>query len=283
MNPEEIIKDCGITITGYQPVSGGDINEAFCLAGKQNNYFLKINRHSRHPRMFETEARGLQILRSQTLLNVPQVIRYGMVNDYQYLLLEWLEKGKPQNDCMEKFGAGLALMHQQHQSYFGLDEDNYIGSLPQQNTPRDKWGSFYSENRIIPLVRQLFDSGKFTQMDLMLSEQVCRNLDNLFPQEPPALLHGDLWSGNYMITSSGYAAMYDPSVYYGHREMDIGMTRLFGGFDNRFYEGYHKNYPLLPGWEGRLPLSQLYPLLVHAVLFGGHYIRNAGEIIRQFS
>ena len=103
------------------------------------------------------------------------------------------------------------------------------------------------------------------------------------PIEPPSFLHGDLWSGNYMITSSGYATIFDPAVYFWHREMDIGMTKLFGGFDHRFYEAYNEAYPLEKGWEKRLPITQLYPLLVHAVLFGGHYISNVKDIVKQFT
>ena len=104
-----------------------------------------------------------------------------------------------------------------------------------------------------------------------------------FPIEPPALLHGDLWSGNFLISSNGQAAIYDPAVYYGHREMDIGMTKLFGGFDQRFYDAYNATYPLEKDWEKRLQVTQLYPLLVHAVLFGGHYISQVREIIKQFA
>ena len=115
-----------------------------------------------------------------------------------------------------------------------------------------------------------------------MAETFCKQLNHLFPSEPPSLLHGDLWSGNYMISSAGYAAIYDPAVYFGHREMDIGMTKLFGGFEQRFYSAYQEAYPMEKNWMQRLPLTQLYPLLVHAVLFGGHYVSSSREIIIQF-
>jgi len=111
---------------------------------------------------------------------------------------------------------------------------------------------------------------------------VCKKSEFLFPEEPPALLHGDLWSGNFKITTEGEATIFDPAVYYGHREMDIGMTLLFGGFDQRFYEAYHEIYPLEKDWKQRIPLTQLYPLLVHALLFGGHYVESVRRIMKNY-
>jgi fructosamine-3-kinase len=196
--------------------------------------------------------------------------------------LEWLEKGAPKKDMWENFGRGLAIMHKQPQEYFGSNENNYIGSLDQNNDPHKEWHSFYTECRIKPLVKKLFDTGIFSSTDIRDADLLCNSLKTILPIEPPSFLHGDLWAGNYMITSSGYAAIFDPAVYFGHREMDIGMTRLFGGFDQRFYEAYHETYPLEKEWEKRLPITQLYPLLVHAVLFGGHYISEVKHIFSAF-
>jgi fructosamine-3-kinase len=173
-------------------------------------------------------------------------------------------------------------MHKQPQEYFGLNEDNYIGSLDQNNDQYSEWYSFYTECRIKPLVKKLFDTGDFSATDIRDADLLCNSLKTILPIEPPSFLHGDLWAGNYMIISSGYAAIFDPAVYFGHREMDIGMTRLFGGFDQRFYEAYNEAYPLEKGWEKRLPITQLYPLLVHAVLFGGHYISDVKHIFSAF-
>jgi fructosamine-3-kinase len=244
---------------------------------------LKLNDDARYPDMFKREAEGLNALRDNSTILVPHVIKNGAVNGQQYLLLEWMEKGKPAKDCREKFGAALAAMHQKEQAYFGFPSDNYIGSLPQQNTRHDTWHLFYANCRILPLAKILFNNGSFDKPHMKSTEQLCNRFSELFPAELPALLHGDLWGGNYMITSSGYAAIYDPAVYYGHREMDIGMTKLFGGFDQQFYQSYQAIYPLESGWQQRLPLAQLYPLLVHAVLFGGHYISSAAATIKQFA
>jgi protein-ribulosamine 3-kinase len=281
MSLQLILDDCGITITRYEPVHGGDINRSFCLYGPDARYFLKVNDASRYPRMFEKEANGLNALQQSGSLTIPAVIKAGIVDQQQYLLLEWIDRGTATPRCWEKFGVALASMHQQQQTKFGWKEDNYIGSLPQRNTPYSSWAEFYRECRIMPLVTRLAEEGSFDKNDVDAAISLCNKFDQLFPAEPPSLLHGDLWSGNYMITSNGEAAVFDPAIYCGHREMDLGMTRLFGGFDERFYSAYNKIYPLEKDWETRLPLTQLYPLLVHAVLFDGHYISNARSIIRD--
>ena len=279
---QNIFKECGLTVQSYERVHGGDINTSYCLFTPTEKYFLKVNNKDIYPLMFEREASGLDKLSEYCKLKIPEVIKQGNCNDQQYLLLEWLEKGPPKKDMWENFGTGLAMMHKQPQEYFGLNEDNYIGSLNQKNDPHDEWHSFYTECRIKPLVKKLFDAGNFSATDIRDADLFNNNFKAILPIEPPSFLHGDLWAGNYMITSSGYAAIFDPAVYCGHREMDIGMTILFGGFDRQFYEAYNETYPLEIGWEKRLPLTQLYPLLVHAVLFGGHYVSNVREIIKQF-
>ena len=279
---QNIFKDCDLNVQQYERMHGGDINSSYSLFTSIGKCFLKLNDKNRYPLMFTREANGLDKLRELCTLKIPQVIKQGSCNDQQYLLLEWMEKGAPKKDMWENFGRGLAMMHKQPQEYFGLDEDNYIGSLNQNNNRHNEWDSFYSECRIMPLVKELFEAGSFSSTNIKDAEFFCSLLKNIFPSEPPSLVHGDLWAGNYMISSSGYAAIFDPAVYFGHREMDIGMTKLFGGFDRQFYEAYNEAYPLEKGWEKRLSITQLYPLLVHAVLFGGHYISEVKHIFSAF-
>lgn len=279
---QDIISQCGLSVQRFERVSGGDINDAYCVYTKTGRYFLKLNDKDHYPAMFEKEARGLELLNKHSSLRVPSVISSGQGAGRQYLLLEWLEKGPPQRNMWEQFGAALAMMHKQPQEYFGLNEDNYIGSLKQVNDRHNDWPAFYSQCRIMPLVRILHDQGVYSKKDVAGAETFCHQISNIFPQEPAALLHGDLWAGNYLIHSAGYAAIYDPAVYFGHREMDIGMTRLFGGFDQRFYAAYDAIYPLEKDWGQRLPLTQLYPLLVHAVLFGGHYVSTTIHMLAAF-
>ncbi|MCW3091171.1 MAG: hypothetical protein JWP81_2240 [Ferruginibacter sp.] len=276
---QSIIADCGLTVSRYEAVHGGDINRAYCLYTATGKYFLKVNDHQRYPDMFVKEAAGLLALSENSSLTVPQVIKSGTVHNEQYLLMEWLGRGMPKANFWENFGAGLAMMHQHSKPYFGWNEENFIGSLLQKNQQYDTWHSFYIECRIMPLVKTLYSSGAFTNTDISAAESFCNTLENVFPPESPALLHGDLWSGNYMVAENGQAAIFDPAVYYGHREMDIGMTCLFGGFQRQFYDAYNNVYPLESSWHQRLPFTQLYPLLVHAILFGGHYVKKVRDII----
>jgi len=278
---QPIIDECGLNITHYEAVGGGDINRCYCLFGTQKKYFLKVNNAFSYPKMFEQEAIGLNALRNNCKLFVPEVIRYGLVYEQQYLLLEWIVAGTPAANFWQDFGAELALLHQLPQDYFGWKEHNYIGSLVQKNAIYPSWNSFYPECRIMPLVKKLFDTGVFTKQDVVAAELFCKQVEQLFPQEPPALLHGDLWGGNCMVSANGSAAFFDPAVYYGHREMDIGMTKLFGGFDPGFYHAYNEVYPLENNWQQRLPFTQLYPVLVHALLFDGHYVQTARSIIQS--
>ncbi len=280
---QAILRDCGIQALHSSPVSGGDINQAYCIVEKGRKSFLKLNDAGRYPGMFRKEAKGLELLKSACGLTVPAVYKSGETFHTQYLLIEWLDRGQAQPDFSVHFGRELARLHQQPQAYFGFEEDNFIGSLPQENTRWDSWHDFYAHCRILPLSHRLHRLGSFSVKDITLAEKLSERFKDIFPDEPPALLHGDLWSGNYLISSDGFAAIFDPAVYFGHREMDIGMSKLFGGFVPGFYEAYHEYYPLETGWQERTELSQLYPILVHAIIFGGHYVRSASEIMEKYA
>jgi fructosamine-3-kinase len=277
-----IEKACNIAVTGYTRVSGGDINESWQLVTIQDRFFLKVNAAASYPGMFAREAEGLSALQQHSTLQIPRVVQTGVTDDQQWLLLSWLEQGIAQPHTMHDFGAALAAMHRQPQSFFGWPDNNYIGSLDQVNTTVNSWDQFYTECRILPLVQKLFDKATFSRTDINHARSFCKSIAHLFPEEPPALLHGDLWSGNYRVVSGGGVAIFDPAVYCGHREMDLGMTKLFGGFNQDFYTAYDAAYPLEKDWLQRLPLTQLYPLLVHALLFGGHYIASVRQILQRF-
>ncbi len=282
MDVQQIISAIGLQVINHLPVYGGDINKTYHLQTADENFFLKVNDSAACPEMFRKEAEGLSALRKHFSLTVPEVIKHGEAAGKQYLLMNYIEKGSPQKHFWQSFGTALAEMHQKPDACFGWYENNYIGSIVQSNEQTTSWQQFYGEMRILPLVRQLYDRGHFNKTDVLQAEKLCKEAGNLFPEEAPALLHGDLWSGNFCVATNGNAAIYDPAVYYGHREMDLGMTRLFGGFDRAFYEAYNAAYPLEPGWRQRLPLTQLYPLLVHAILFGGHYMHSVRNTLQDF-
>lgn len=275
-----IQEQLGLGIRKAIPVHGGDINRAARIeleSGK--SVFVKWNA-SAPDQMFATEAKGLQLLGStDTELVIPSVI----LQSDSFLVLEWVSEDEAKNDTSFEFGRQLARLHRNSSDSFGLDHDNFIGRLRQRNNRHSNWPDFFAIERIEPQVKMGIESGKLTRSVLKNAEHMYRRLGSVFPNEQPALLHGDLWSGNYMFTQAGKTSIYDPAVYFGHREMDLAMTRLFGGFSANFYEGYQAEYPLEEGFELRKDLYNLYPILVHANLFGGSYCRQAENIINRYA
>jgi len=264
------------------PVQGGSINSAFRIEKEKENYFLKTNDAKLFPGMFEAETKGLRLLRKAFEQGVPEVTETGIAGEEQYLLMEYIPSAAPGIAACYNFGRALAKMHRNTTDYFGLDHDNYIGSLPQRNKTHHKWTDFFISERISPLIKTAIDSGAMMPDLTGGFNKLFSRIDELFPAEPPALLHGDLWSGNYKFGKGGEAWIFDPAVYFGHRETDIAMTKLFGGFAADFYSGYDEEYPLEKGWEKRMDIFNLYPLLVHVNLFGGHYIYDVERIVKRF-
>ena len=263
-------------------VHGGDINKSFRIATNEGYFFVKMNDGVRFPDMFAQEYAGLLELRSAQALDTPKPLGYGRVNGQAYLLLEFLTKGPALGGFWDDFAVSLARQHKVKQPHFGYNGPNYIGSLKQYNTPYSSWAVFYAFNRLLPLIRMAYDQQIVDKQMVQQVEILCRQLPHIFPAEAPALLHGDLWSGNFMVGSKGKVCVFDPAVYYGHREMDLAMTRLFGGFDTRFYYAYQAAYPLSPGWQQRIGICQLYPLMVHLLLFGGNYYNSIREILQSY-
>ena len=272
-----------IQINHAERVQGGDINETYRLDTNAGPYFLKINDARRYPDMFAREFSGLMTLRNTNTVTLPEPVSYGAIYSRGYLVTSYLERGGASNDFWEGFASNLIKLHRHTQTHFGFTETNYIGTLKQYNTPYNNWSVFYAFNRIMPLVKKAYDKFLLDKPLVVQLEQLCKKFTSIFPEEPPALLHGDLWSGNFMVGPDGKACIYDPAVYFGHREMDLAMTRLFGGFDTRFYYAYQSLYPLANGWQQRIGLCQLYPLLVHVLLFnGGSYVDSVKEVLKEW-
>jgi len=271
-----------IQILSQAPLSGGDINAVSKIRTNHGTFCVKQNLRKQFPMMLEKESIGLNELAKKTKFHIPEVISHSEDRLHQYLLLEYIESGSKSFNFWEDFGTRLAHMHQQTSDQFGWDEDNYIGSLHQSNKLHNDWANFYAEERILPQVKLAFDSNQVDSVFVQSAEKLCLKLDELFPKEAPALLHGDLWSGNFMVNANGDPVLIDPAVYYGHREMDLGMMYLFGGFSDSLFRSYDQLFPLEKNWENRIPLAQLYPLLVHVNLFGGGYIKSAASVIHQY-
>jgi len=270
-----------IIISRAEQVYGGDINNTFIFTTSDGKYFLKTNDHAADD-MFEKEFNGLHLLKKAQCIEVPEPVLSGEADGIFFIVMECIGKGRPTVNFWRQFAEGLAGLHKQTHPLFGLHEDNYIGSLQQQNNYQNEWAQFYSSRRILPLIEKAFDEDKCSKKDIANTETLCAKFNVLFPIEPPSLLHGDLWSGNFMVSEKGLPVIYDPAVYYGHREMDIAMTLLFGGFDQKLYQHYDEVFPLEKGWQQRIELCQLYPLLVHLVLFGGHYYHSVMNIVKKY-
>jgi len=270
-------------IQAIRPLSGGDINQVYRVDTHQHSYCLKINSSSRFPGMFDKEAKGLSLLREANELKVPRVAEVINLTGYSGLLQEFVSSAQPVKDFMFRFGIALAKLHDHSSSRFGLNHDNYLGSLHQSNKWHDRWIDFFGEERLEKQLRIAVDSGQVDADTNKLFSRLISRLDLLLTGDHPSLLHGDLWSGNYMVSETGEACLIDPAVYYGHREVDLAMTTLFGGFSPEFYRGYETHHDLIPGWHNRLDLYNLYPLLVHVNLFGGGYVGSVKKILQKFS
>ncbi|NVK03214.1 MAG: fructosamine kinase family protein [Flavobacteriia bacterium] len=262
------------------PLSGGDIHSVFSFELEGTKYAIKVN-DAMPSDVFEKEAAGLKALAECPALNVPKVLQEGSHNEVDFLLLEYIENGTGAVDF--EFGDHLAELHKMTSSSFGWESDNYIGSLPQVNTPTPSWQEFFVEYRLNVRVKELRDAGAVSRADISIFDSLAARFEERIPKESPSFLHGDLWSGNALVDNSGQTWLIDPAVYYGHREMDLAMMKLFGGFSEGVFRAYNERFPLEPEWKSRVQLNQLYPMLVHAVLFGGHYVRSSVDIARTYS
>lgn len=263
-------------------VSGGSINETYKIEIPAGKFFLKYNDAARYPGMFEKEAAGLKLLGSAGEIGVPEVLHTGEAGSYSYLLLNFIEQARETANFWEEFGKRLAGLHSHKADRFGLDHDNYMGSLYQYNTFHDEWVEFFVEERLEPQVKLAREDSKIGRQDVSAFERLYARLHEIFPETKPSLVHGDLWSGNFMVNSSGQACLIDPAVYYGHPEVDLAMSTLFGGFSSKFYDAYTNYNPLEKGWQQRLDYYNLYPLMVHVNLFGGSYLGSVQRILRKF-
>lgn len=267
-------------VDDIQSIGGGCIHQAGVFQFEGRIFFLKWNSGSAD--MFAKEAKGLNLLGETNSLNIPQVIGLGTVNEIDYLCLEYIESATLSNTFWEDFGKSLAQLHSHTASTFGLEFDNYIGSLFQSNQPSVEWIEFFIQQRLQPLIRSARDKSLIGSNLIAEFELLCNDLPNLIPTEEPALLHGDLWSGNFLAGNIGQPVVFDPAVYYGHREAELAFTRMFGGFAPTFYHSYDEAFPLQDGFEERVDLFNLYPLLVHLNLFGASYLSGIKQTLSRF-
>lgn len=262
---------------------GGDIAQSQVLIFESGRKcFLKTG--SRNDNMFPTEANSLRELAKSKAIRVPQVL----MAEPKFLLIEYIEQGQKQASFFKDFGIQLAQMHRFRAEHFGLFEDNFIGHTQQQNIPQDKqaidWTKFYFEKRLL-FQFKLAESQSLISSSLKNAfKRIENNIESILKTDDaiPSLLHGDLWNGNYLTDENGNPVIIDPAVYYGHRETDLAMTKIFGGFPPSFYSAYHEAYPLAGGYEYRENIYKLYHILNHLNLFGMSYHKQALSLVQSY-
>lgn len=276
----------GVDISDRRSVGGGSINETSVVElSNGTTLFLKRN-SATHRRLFEEEARGLRALTVDGGPRVPQPIALVLGSREQVLLMEYIDQGRRGSGYAAEFGRRLAHLHRTVRSTAcGFDRDNHIGSTPQKNAWDDDWHRFFGALRLGYQVKLARDRGRADSEFVRSVERLVTKLPELLPKPDegrPSLLHGDLWGGNAIVGPEGEPVLIDPAVYFGHREADLAMTELFGGFSREFYAGYRQEWPLEPGYEDRRDIYNLYHLLNHLNLFGGGYAGSCRSILRRY-
>jgi fructosamine-3-kinase len=273
----------GAAVVATAPLPGGDTSSATKLRLSDGSTAMVKTQAHLMAGFFAAEAAGLRWLGEAATeggVPVPEVL--GV--DEECLILRWVEPGKASADAATAFGQALAATHAAGAATYGGQRDGFIGKLPMPNTPCDSWAEFYAVRRVLPYLKLARDRGAVTDVEAGLVEGVIGKLTALLPEEPPARLHGDLWNGNVIWGQENRVWLVDPAAYGGHREVDLAMLALFGlPHLPRVVEAYQDRAPLADGWEDRVALHQLFPLLAHAALFGGGYGGRAAEAAARYA
>ena len=280
-----LARELGRPVSELRRVAGGDINEAFQAWLDDGSLVFVKTSPDALAGSFAAEAEGLRWLAEPGAIRVPEVLAVvdPPGDGLRLLALRWIEQGRLGPGGEEELGRGLAAVHAAGAPSFGGSAPLRLGALEIPNEPLADWPDFYAQRRLLPLLRTASDRGTADYATVSAIESVCARMHELAgPVEPPARLHGDLWAGNVMADAAGRPQLIDPLAYGGHREVDLAMLRLFGGPSERCFAAYDEAFPLADGYAERVALYQLFPLLVHAVLFGGSYGAQAGRAARSY-
>lgn len=268
----------------FSSVGGGCINETYRISFHEHQFFCKINSASKFPHLFEKEKNGLELIAAQNIIKTPKVIDCFETNNQELLLLEWISEGERNEKFWKVFGKRLAALHQVSNHYFGLNEDNYMGSVSQSNLATNNWIDFFINQRLQPLIEKCFSQNLLSSKHQSQFENLYKKLSSIFDEKHrPSLVHGDLWSGNFMCNQNSEPVLIDTAVYFGHPSIDLGMTTLFGGFHSNFYEAYNYHSPFPSNYKEQWQVCNLYPLLIHLLLFGKSYLSQIEQTLHSYS
>ena len=266
-----------------QPVRGGDVARAYAVELDDGRRVFAKTHPTAPAHFFTTEAAGLSWLRNADAVAVPEVLAVSD-DDPNHLVLEWIDEGSSHEATEPEFGGSLARLHRAGAPFFGREDRRTTGSRGLPNEPCATWAEFYATQRLLPLAHLARDSQALPAATIAALERITPRLAEFgAADEPPARLHGDLWAGNRLVGTGGRSWLIDPAAHGGHREFDLAMMRLFGGFGEACFREYEAAFPLSGGWRDRIALHQIAPLVVHAIKFGGGYVAAAQRAIAQYS
>ncbi|HNQ12472.1 MAG TPA: fructosamine kinase family protein [Bacteroidia bacterium] len=269
-------------LQSIQQLGGGSINQVYKVKYRNQFFVIKQNSSTKFPGMFEREAEGLGLLKQYSSFTIPDVIGYTDFENNSFLVLEYIASSAPSNIFFEIFAQQLAQLHQNSSPFFGLHHNNYMGSLQQSNSESKSFYDFFLQERLIKLCSKALEKNLISNKTIRSIERAWESKKEQFEERKPQFIHGDLWSGNYLVNEKGEPCLIDPAVYFGIGELDIAMSKLFGGFDQKFYQVYNEINP--PGYEYDevIELLTLYPLLVHLILFGTSYLAPIEQIVKRY-
>jgi fructosamine-3-kinase len=272
----------GEVIESTKTLSGGSISSAYLIKTASSKYFLKVNGASNAMKMFHEEQKGLNAIESTNTISVPHVHSVDILDKKAFIMMDYIESKRPTPADYSRLGSALSKLHQTTYNEFGFSTDNFIGSLPQSNKKHTNWSEFYWSERISPQLQLALKEGLLSVDEIPSEDQFKSLFNSLIDEFKPSLLHGDLWGGNYLISTDGTPFLIDPAVYMGHNMVDIAMSQLFGSFGPEFYNSYHTIIERPKYYNEQIDLYQLYYLLVHLNLFGKGYYSSVSTIFSRY-
>lgn len=279
---EQLSQRLGVSISKIRPISGGDISKAYVIDTQNHRFFCKLHYGTSGKEMFLAEKFGLEAIAATKTIHTPEIHLCKSFNGTAVLVLDFIDSKRVTDSDWRKLGSGLAALHKTSSATFGWKTNNYIGSLPQENTIHIDWATFYIKERLMPQFEMAKTQALLSTGEVPSKEEMIRCCNGFFDSITPSLLHGDLWSGNFLIASDGIPYLIDPAVYFGHNEVDLSMSRLFGGFDSSFYNAYNEHFPTQELEQERKDIYQLYYLLVHLNMFGKRYYPEVKQILTRY-